>query len=71
MAEPTVLLADEPTASLDPSLAADVSALITTEAHRRGLATVIVTHDDAPLSHADRHLHLAGGVLTTVQSVAS
>jgi len=71
MAEPSVLLADEPTASLDPSLAADVAALITAEAHRRGLATVIVTHDDAPLGHADRHLHLAGGVLTTVESVAS
>jgi putative ABC transport system ATP-binding protein len=71
MAEPTVLLADEPTASLDPSLAADVAALITEEAHRRGLATVIVTHDDAPLGHADRHLHLAGGVLTAVGSVAS
>jgi len=71
MADPSVLLADEPTASLDPSLAADVSALITDEAHRRGLATVIVTHDDAPLGHADRHLHLAGGVLTTVETVAS
>jgi putative ABC transport system ATP-binding protein len=71
MAEPTVLLADEPTASLDPALAADVSALITEEAHRRGLATVIVTHDDAPLGRADRHLHLAGGELSTVESVAS
>ena len=71
MAEPTVLLADEPTASLDPSLAADVSALITEEAHRRGLATVIVTHDHAPLGHADRHLHLAAGTLTAMESVAS
>ena len=71
MAEPTVLLADEPTASLDPSLASDVSALITDEAHRRGLATVLVTHDDAPLGHADRHLHLVRGELTAVESVAS
>jgi len=71
MAEPTVLLADEPTASLDPSLAADVSALITEEAHRLGLAAVIVTHDHAPLGHADRHLHLFAGALSTRESVAS
>jgi len=71
MSEPSVLLADEPTASLDPDLAADVARLIADEAHRRELATVIVTHDDAPGRHADRTLHLAAGALTERPPVAS
>jgi len=71
MSEPSVLLADEPTASLDPDLAADIAALIADEAHRRELATIIVTHDDAPGRHADRTLHLAAGALTERPPVAS
>ena len=71
MSEPSVLLADEPTASLDPELAGDVAALIAAEAHRRGLATIVVTHDDAPRRHADRTLHLAEGALTERSPVAS
>jgi putative ABC transport system ATP-binding protein len=63
IAEPRVLLADEPTASLDPDLAAQVSALIADQTRARGLATLIVTHDGAPLAHADQHLHLADGRL--------
>jgi putative ABC transport system ATP-binding protein len=71
MSEPSVLLADEPTASLDPDLAADIAGLIADEAHRRELATIIVTHDDAPGRHADRTLHLAAGALTERPPVAS
>jgi putative ABC transport system ATP-binding protein len=63
MARPTVLLADEPTASLDPGLSAEVAAMLATQTRARGLASVVVTHDDAPLAHADRRLHLAGGRL--------
>jgi putative ABC transport system ATP-binding protein len=64
MADPGVLLADEPTAALDPELAAHVSALLAEQTRSRGLATLIVTHDSAPLAHADDIMHLAGGVLT-------
>lgn len=66
MAKPSVLLADEPTASLDPELAADIARLIADEVHRGGLAALLVTHDDAPLEVADRHVHLAQGKLTEV-----
>jgi ABC-type lipoprotein export system ATPase subunit len=69
MARPTVLLADEPTAALDPELSADVAALLAGQARRHGPATVIVSHDDAPLAHADRRLHLAGGALCDVAPV--
>ncbi len=58
MAEPDVLLADEPTASLDPELTDDVIRLIADEVHDRGIGALLVTHDDAPLAVADRHVHL-------------
>lgn len=67
MAGPAVLLADEPTASLDPARAADVAERLAGEAHRRGLGALVVAHDDAPLRHADRHLHLADGHLRDVE----
>lgn len=59
-----MLLADEPTAALDPGLAEQVSALIAEQTLERGLATLIVTHDSAPLAHAAVHLHLADGRLS-------
>lgn len=70
MADPTVLLADEPTASLDPELAREITALLREQTDERALATVIVTHDDAPLAIADRHLHLARGALTEAPAMA-
>ncbi len=66
MADPMVLLADEPTASLDPELSGDITRLIADEVHRRGVAAMLVTHDEAPLEVADRHVHLASGRLTDV-----
>lgn len=71
MAGPAVLLADEPTAALDRELADEVAALLADQTHERGLATVIVTHDDAPLRFADRRLHLAHGALVEHERVAS
>lgn len=43
--EPDLILADEPTASLDDARAADVLALLTDEAERAGAALVVATHD--------------------------
>lgn len=63
MNEPVVVLADEPTASLDPELGDLVMQLLIDEAHRLGAATVVVTHDPDQAGRADRHLHLhRGGV---------
>lgn len=63
MSDPSVLLADEPTASLDPELSVDIARLIAQEVHDRGLAALLVTHDEAPLEVADRRVHLEGGRL--------
>lgn len=66
MASPSVLLADEPTASLNPELSGDIARLIAHEVHERGIAALLVTHDDAPLEVADRHVHLQAGRLQEV-----
>ena len=63
MATPTVLIADEPTASLDPERAATVAELLADTAEQRGIATVIVAHDAAARARADRHLQLDSGRL--------
>lgn len=71
MAEPSVLLADEPTASLDPELSGDIARLIAKETHARGLAALLVTHDEAPLEVADRHVHLEAGALVERSGAAT
>jgi putative ABC transport system ATP-binding protein len=63
MGEPSVLLADEPTAALDPRRSRDVMELVAAETHRRGLATVVVIHDPAHLDLADRSYDLQDGTL--------
>ena len=63
MSRPSVLLADEPTAALDPDLSAEIAGVLAENARAYGPATLVVSHDDAPLAHADRHLHLAHGAL--------
>jgi putative ABC transport system ATP-binding protein len=70
MARPTVLLADEPTASLDPDLATSVAQLIAAQTARHGLATLLVTHDPEPLAVATRRLHLDRGALAEVEHLA-
>lgn len=71
MADPDVLLADEPTASLDPELAVTVSELLAEQTRTRGLATLLVTHDRMPLRHADVRLHLDGGRLVAEDTVGA
>lgn len=63
IAEPAVLIADEPTASLDPARAASVAELLSAAAHERGIATLVVSHDAASQLRADRHLILHDGRL--------
>jgi putative ABC transport system ATP-binding protein len=66
MATPRLLIADEPTASLDPARAGTVADLLADAAHRLGIAVLVVAHDHAPLERADRHLRLDNGRLHPV-----
>jgi NitT/TauT family transport system ATP-binding protein len=51
---PTLLIADEPLASLDAASAATVRALLTAEAKQRHCAVLIATHSPQDVALADR-----------------
>jgi phosphonate transport system ATP-binding protein len=62
--ESTILLADEPVASLDPETAASILALIRKLADERGLAVLCTLHQpDLAARFATRVLHMAAGRL--------
>jgi putative ABC transport system ATP-binding protein len=61
--DPTVILADEPTAALDSRSGRLVMDLLTRLARERQRAVVLVTHDDRTLDHADRIVHIEDGQL--------
>ncbi|GAA1959072.1 ABC transporter ATP-binding protein [Nocardioides panacihumi] len=61
MNAPTIVLADEPTASLDPERGHAVMDVLISEARRAGAATLVVTHDPDQAARADRRVHLQRG----------
>jgi putative ABC transport system ATP-binding protein len=61
---PAVILADEPTGSLDEQNAGGVLAMLTDAVRRRGASLVLVTHDPASAARADRHYWMRDGRLT-------
>lgn len=61
MNEPAVLLVDEPTSALDHERGAAVLDLLGRLTREWGTATVLVTHDRARLSVADRVVELVDG----------
>lgn len=63
---PAVVLADEPTGSLDSAAANVVADLLFGLPQRWGCALVVVTHNDAIARRADRRLNLADGQLVEV-----
>ncbi len=66
---PAVVLADEPTGSLDSDAAATILALLCRAAGVRGAAVVMVTHDPRAAAHAQRVLRVAdGAVVDTISA---
>jgi len=61
VAEPAVVLADEPTGSLDSVTAQDIVALLVAAARERDAAVVMVTHDPTVAAHADRVVAVHSG----------
>ena len=60
--DPEILFCDEPSAGLDPVMAADLDALILSLRNQFGMAVVVVTHELASINAiADRCLMLARG----------
>ncbi len=63
--EPAILLADEPTASLDKASGREVVDRMQALAKEHGTTILLVTHDNRILDVADRILHLEDGRLST------
>jgi putative ABC transport system ATP-binding protein len=57
----SVLLCDEPTASLDSATGRGILTTLQELAHKKDRAVVIVTHDERVLNIADRLLHVEDG----------
>jgi putative ABC transport system ATP-binding protein len=62
--KPAVVLADEPTGSLDSKTAQIVVRHLIEAAHVRGAAVILVTHDPAVAQHADRTITMHSGELS-------
>jgi putative ABC transport system ATP-binding protein len=58
---PALILADEPTASLDAANAAAVADLLVAAARASGATLVIVSHDPAVLARLDRSVQIVAG----------
>lgn len=65
VSEPAMLLADEPTASLDKQSGRDVVERMKKLAKEKGTTILLVTHDNRILDIADRIVHLEDGKLST------
>jgi putative ABC transport system ATP-binding protein len=63
-ADPAILFADEPTASLDAANGQAVMQMLVRLVRDRDLTLVVVTHDNRIIPFADRILHLEDGRLT-------
>jgi ABC-type lipoprotein export system ATPase subunit/putative methionine-R-sulfoxide reductase with GAF domain len=61
VSRPRLILADEPTASLDKQSGRDVVDLMQKLAREQGVTVLLVTHDNRILDVADRILHLEDG----------
>lgn len=63
MNDPALVLVDEPTSALDSELGKQVMDLLRREIKDRGVAAIVVTHDDRVLDYGDRTVEIVDGVL--------
>ena len=63
MADPQLLICDEPTGSLDRRTADDVLTLLQTLGQQAGKTVVIVTHDLKVADYVDRTITIENGAI--------
>jgi putative ABC transport system ATP-binding protein len=71
VAEPSAILADEPTAALDAANGRATMALLTGIAKERNRAVLVVTHDPRLFNFADRIILIEDGCLTREEDPGS
>lgn len=62
---PKILLADEPTGSLDTARSVEIMELLTELNREDGITIVLVTHEPAMATYARRHLTFCDGMVTS------
>ncbi len=68
---PEILLADEPTGNLDTTTSKQVLDLIGQLRNQLGLTVIMVTHDAAVATRAERRLHIVDGQLVNGDGMVS
>ena len=63
VAEPAIVIADEPTGNLDRETGRAVADLLFGAAAERGATLVLVTHDETFASRCDRIVRMNGGLI--------
>lgn len=64
--DPSIILADEPTASLDSNRAFEIVQLISNGVKKHNKAAIMVTHDERMLKYCDRVYHMNDGQLEEI-----
>ena len=67
--QPAIVLADEPTGSLDSRTSEDILAIFQSLNREEGMTVVIVTHEQNVAMHANRVIHLWDGTVREVEVV--
>ncbi|WKA55246.1 ABC transporter ATP-binding protein [Planococcus shixiaomingii] len=60
---PSIILADEPTASLDSDRAYEVMELLQSETKNKNTTTIVVTHDTRLIHYCDKVYRMTDGIL--------
>jgi putative ABC transport system ATP-binding protein len=63
MNDPSLVLVDEPTSALDSTLGRQVMELLHREIKQRGVAAIVVTHDERVVGFGDRTVEIVDGSL--------
>ncbi|MGB0089953.1 MAG: ABC transporter ATP-binding protein [Planifilum fulgidum] len=71
MNDPSIILADEPTASLDTQRAFEVVELISRGVRSRNKAAIMVTHDERLLKYCDKVYQMLDGNLTLLKETSA
>lgn len=69
--DPSVILADEPTASLDSERAFEVVELLAESTKKNKKATIMVTHDERLVGYCDKVYRMVDGVLELDKEMAN
>ncbi len=68
-AQPSIILADEPTGNLDSSSGSEIMAIIQ-DLHKAGNTIVLITHDKGVAEQAQRRVYVHDGILTESEARA-